>query len=297
MSIQVINVTKNYSSQKALDAVSFTIDKGEVVGLLGPNGAGKSTLMKILAGFIASFDGEVLIDSDSVQEDLVSIQKNIGYLPESNPLYEEMYVLEYLSFIADIHQVNKASVLKSIERVGLTLEGSKKIKELSKGYKQRVGFAAALLHDPHILILDEPTTGLDPNQLTEIRELIRDLGKDKLVLLSTHIMQEVDAVCSRVLILKEGKIVADKNLNDLKEQQAQVIEVEFDYQIEQRLFSAISNLRNSDSLGGNVWRLTFDTKKDMRSEIFDFSNQNGLKIIQLSEKNKNLESLFQELTN
>ena len=297
MSIQVINVTKNYSSQKALDAVSFTIDKGEVVGLLGPNGAGKSTLMKILTGFIASFDGEVLIDSDSVQEDLVSIQKNIGYLPESNPLYEEMYVLEYLSFIADIHQVNKASILKSIERVGLTLEGSKKIKELSKGYKQRVGFAAALLHDPHILILDEPTTGLDPNQLTEIRELIRDLGKDKLVLLSTHIMQEVDAVCSRVLILKEGKIVADKNLNDLKEQQAQVIEVEFDYQIEQRLFSAISNLRNSDSLGGNVWRLTFDTKKDMRSEIFDFSNQNGLKIIQLSEKNKNLESLFQELTN
>lgn len=297
MSIKVENVTKTYLTQKAVDNVSFEIHKGEVVGFLGPNGAGKSTLMKIITGYITSFKGEVSVDGLSVKEEILKIQNTIGYLPESNPLYLEMYVMEYLSFIADIHNVAKPTINKTIEKVGLLPEVHKKIKELSKGYKQRVGLAAALLHDPNILILDEPTTGLDPNQLVEIRDLIRELGKDKLVLLSTHIMQEVEAVCDRVLILKKGEIVADKNLKLLKAQQEQVIEVEFDFQIEERFFNAIPHLKEIVCVGGTSWEITFDTKEDMRSVIFDFATTNGLKIMQLNTQNKNLESLFRELTN
>lgn len=297
MSIEVNNISKSYESQKALDHVSFKIAKGEVVGFLGPNGAGKSTLMKIITGYIDSFDGEVFVEGVSVKKDLKFVQNNIGYLPESNPLYNEMYVLEYLTFIAEIHGVDKQEIHTSIDKVGLGSESHKKIKELSKGYKQRVGIAAALIHDPVILILDEPTTGLDPNQLIEIRALIKELGKTKLVLLSTHIMQEVEAVCDRVLMIKKGKIVADENLQLLKDKQDQVIDVEFDYQIEERFLKRIPNIKNIKSLGGSAWQLSFVIKEDMRSEVFDFSTENGLKIVQMNTQNKNLESLFYELTN
>jgi len=296
MSIQVVNVCKAYKGQKAVQNISFEIQKGEIVGFLGPNGAGKSTLMKIITGFIRSFDGDVLLDGISVKKELLSVQKNIGYLPEANPLYQEMYVLEYLTFIAEVYKVPKTAIDKVVEMVGLLPESSKKIEELSKGYKQRVGLAAALIHDPKILILDEPTTGLDPNQLIEIRELIRELGKHKLILLSTHIMQEVEAMCDRVLILKKGEIVADEDLKILKERQLQIIEVEFDFQIEQRFLEQLPNLNAINCLGGACWELTFDTKNEMRSEVFDFATRNGLKIMQLNTKNKNLESLFTELT-
>ncbi|MEI6864571.1 gliding motility-associated ABC transporter ATP-binding subunit GldA [Flavicella sp.] len=297
MSIKVENVSKLYNTQKAVQNVSFEIEKGEVVGLLGPNGSGKSTLMKIITGFITSFQGDVLIEGVSVKKNLLAIQKNIGYLPESNPLYQEMYVLEYLTFVAEVHKIPKKEIKNVLDAVGLTQEAHKQIYKLSKGYKQRVGLAAALIHNPKILILDEPTTGLDPNQLIEIRDLIRQLGENKIIILSTHIMQEVEAVCDRVLILKNGEIVADENLKKLKEQQMQIIEVEFDFQIEKRFFNQLPDLQSLTSLGGAVWELTFDTKEDMRSKVFDFATENGLKIIQLNTKNKNLESLFTELTN
>jgi len=297
MSIEVNNISKSYDNQKALDHVSFKIAKGEVVGFLGPNGAGKSTLMKIITGYIDSFDGEVFVEGVSVKKDLKFVQNNIGYLPESNPLYNEMYVLEYLTFITEIHGVDKQEIHTSIVKVGLGSESHKKIKELSKGYKQRVGIAAALIHDPVILILDEPTTGLDPNQLIEIRALIKELGETKLVLLSTHIMQEVEAVCDRVLMIKKGKIVADENLQLLKDKQDQVIDVEFDYHIEERFLKSIPNIKNIKSLGGSAWQLSFVIKEDMRSEVFDFATENGLKIVQMNTQNKNLESLFYELTN
>jgi ABC-2 type transport system ATP-binding protein len=297
MSIKIENVSKIYNTQKAVHNVSFEIQKGEIVGLLGPNGAGKSTLMKIITGFIDSFDGDVFVGGVSVKKEMSNLQKEIGYLPESNPLYEEMYVMEYLTFIADIHKIPKEELIYVVKTVGLTSEGHKKIQELSKGYKQRVGLAAALIHNPKILILDEPTTGLDPNQLIEIRELIKALGKNKIILFSTHIMQEVEAVCERVLILKKGEIVADENLRKLKEQEKQVIEVEFDNQIEQRFLDQVPSLQSTTSLGGALWELTFDTKEDMRSEVFDFATKNGLKIIQLNTKILNLESLFRELTN
>lgn len=296
MSIKVKNVSKLYNTQKAVQNVSFEIMKGEVVGLLGPNGAGKSTLIKIITGFITSFEGDVLIEGVSVKKDLLAVQKNIGYLPESNPLYQEMYVLEYLTFIAEIHKTPKKEIENVLTAVGLTPEAHKQIYKLSKGYKQRVGLAAALIHNPKILILDEPTTGLDPNQLIEIRDLIRKLGENKIIIFSTHIMQEVEAVCDRVLILKNGEIVADENLTKLKEQQMQLIEVEFDYQLEKRFFDQLPNLHSLISLGAAVWELTFDTKEDMRFKVFDFATENGLKIIQLNSKNKNLESLFSELT-
>jgi ABC-2 type transport system ATP-binding protein len=296
MSIKVENVTKFYEKQLALNNVSFSLKKGEIVGFLGPNGAGKSTLMKILTGYIYSFDGEVMMDGLSIKKEVLSIQKNVGYLPESNPLYLDMFVLEYLFFIADTHKVDRSAVASVLSQVGLTPEAHKKIKQLSKGYKQRVGIAAALIHDPNILILDEPTTGLDPNQLVEVRELIKDLGKDKIVLLSTHIMQEVEAVCDRVLILRKGSIVADENLKQLKSRQDQVIEVEFDFQVEERFIKEIGGLSYVKSLGGMTWELTFCTKEDMRPKVFDFSIENGLKIVRLNTQNKDLESLFRELT-
>ncbi|WP_152287803.1 gliding motility-associated ABC transporter ATP-binding subunit GldA [Flavicella marina] len=296
MSIKVTDISKYYDAQKALDTVGFSIEKGEVVGFLGPNGAGKSTLMKILTGFLLPDEGCVMVCGIDVELDPINAQKKIGYLPEQNPLYEEMYVREYLLFVAELHGVQKNNIETLVERIGLTPEANKKIKELSKGFKQRVGLAAALLHDPEVLILDEPTTGLDPNQLIEIRELIKELGTNKIVLFSTHIMQEVEAVCDRVLILKNGKIIADENLQELKAQQQQVIEVAFDFQIEERFLKEIPYLEKCICVSGSNWELYFSTAEDMRSEVFDFANKNGLKIIQLNTQNKNLESLFTELT-
>lgn len=296
MSIEVKNITKSYGEQKALNAINFSINKGEIVGFLGPNGAGKSTLMKILTGYINVYEGVVLVNEFNMNTHKIEAQKSIGYLPEHNPLYLEMYVKEYLQFNAAIHKISKEEVGKIIFKVGLTPEAHKKINQLSKGYRQRVGLAAALLHNPEVLILDEPTTGLDPNQLVEIRNLIKEVGKDKTVLFSTHIMQEVEAVCDRVILINKGEIVADKNLNELKKNQEQVIEVEFDFKIEKQFISTIPHLKSANNNHDTSWVLTFDTPKDMRSIVFDFAHDNGLKILNLTTKNKNLENLFRELT-
>lgn len=296
MSIEVKNITKFYKEQKALDSISFSIGKGEIVGFLGPNGAGKSTMMKIITGYIDASEGEALVSGFNIQTHKISAQKNIGYLPEHNPLYLDMYVREYLFFNAEIHKISKVEVEVVIDKVGLTAEAHKKINQLSKGYRQRIGLAAALLHNPEVLILDEPTTGLDPNQLLEIRNLIKEVGKDKTVLFSTHIMQEVEAICDRVIVINKGQIIANKNLTELKENQEQVIEVAFDFRIEKRFIESISNLKSAYNIHDTLWELTFSTTKDMRSQVFDFAHDNGLKILQLNTKNKNLESLFRELT-
>jgi len=296
MSIEVSLVSKLYGQQKALNAVSFSVDKGSVVGFLGPNGAGKSTMMKILTGYIKPTEGTVFVNGINILEKPIEAQKQIGYLPEHNPLYSDMYVKEYLQFQASIYKVDKSSVDAIIEKVGLSPESHKKVGQLSKGYQQRVGLAAALLHNPEVLILDEPTTGLDPNQLVEIRALIKDLGKDKTVLFSTHIMQEVEAVCDRVIIIKEGEIVVDKLLKEIRTKQSQVIEVTFDYKIEEQFIKRLPNLESYKNNYNTTWFLTFDSEEDMRAVVFDFAQENGLKILGLNTRNQNLENLFREVT-
>jgi ABC-2 type transport system ATP-binding protein len=296
MSIKVTSVSKIYKTQKALNNVSFSADKGQIIGFLGPNGAGKSTMMKILTGFIKPNSGEVLVDEIDVLEKPLEAQKTIGYLPEHNPLYAEMYVREYLQFQAAIFKIDKSQIEACIEKVGLTVEAHKKINQLSKGYQQRVGLAAAILHNPKVLILDEPTTGLDPNQLVEIRALIRELGKDKTVLFSTHIMQEVEAVCDRVIIIKEGKLLVDKKLAELKENNQQIIVVTFDYKIEEQFINRLPNVVSYKNNYDNTWYITFESEDDMRPTIFDFAQENGLKILELNTQNKNLETLFREVT-
>lgn len=296
MSIEVTNISKLYADQKALNNISFKVDKGEIVGFLGPNGAGKSTMMKILTTYIEASEGEAKVNDFDVQINPREVQKRVGYLPEHNPLYLEMYVKEYLSFNADVYKVSKYRIEEVIELTGLTPEAHKKIGQLSKGYRQRVGLANALLHDPEVLILDEPTTGLDPNQLVEIRHLIKSLGKEKTVFLSTHIMQEVEAICDRVIIINKGEIVADKKLSDLKANQEQIIEVEFDYRVENVLMNRLKHIQNVKNTHDFIYELTFSTKEDMRPMVFDFAHDNGLKILRLNQKNKNLESLFRELT-
>ncbi|WP_421801201.1 gliding motility-associated ABC transporter ATP-binding subunit GldA [Flagellimonas sp.] len=296
MSITVQNITKTFGSQKALNNVSFTIKKGEVVGFLGPNGAGKSTMMRILTTYYKADSGVAEVNGFDVLGAEKDVQKSIGYLPEHNPLYLEMYVKEYLVFNADVYKVDKSKIDDVIEQTGLSPEAHKKIGQLSKGYRQRVGLAAALLHDPEVLILDEPTTGLDPNQLIEIRKLIREIGKEKTILLSTHIMKEVEAVCDRVIIINKGELVADKKLEELREAEEQIIEVEFDYRVEEQLLQQMPNVSNVKNTGGFVYEIIFATSKDMRPVVFDFAHDNKLKTLQLSRKNKNLESLFTELT-
>ncbi|WP_373055503.1 gliding motility-associated ABC transporter ATP-binding subunit GldA [Zunongwangia sp. H14] len=296
MSISAEGISKYYGEQKALDQVSFSIEKGEIVGFLGPNGAGKSTLMKILTGYLPASEGKASVNGIPLNEDIHQIQKGIGYLPEHNPLYPEMYVREYLAFNANIYKIDKKRIEEVIELTRLTPEANKKIEQLSKGYRQRVGLASALLHDPEVLILDEPTTGLDPNQLVEIRNLIRNIGKNKTIFLSTHIMQEVEAICERVIIIDHGKVVADKKMADLRDENEQIIVVEFDYRIEEVALQEIPHLLNVRNTGGFMYELTFDTEKDMRPAVFDFAHDNGLKTLQLNRKTKNLESLFAELT-
>ena len=297
MSIEVQNISKNYGAQKALDNISFSIKKGEIVGFLGPNGAGKSTLMKILTTYITADEGEAKVNGHDVSNDTKSVQKSVGYLPEHNPLYLDLYIREYLAFNADIYKVSKSRIEEVIQLTGLTPESSKKIGQLSKGYRQRVGLACALLHDPEVLILDEPTTGLDPNQLVEIRELIKNIGKNKTVFLSTHIMQEVEAICERVIIINNGKLVTDKNLNTLvKEQAEQTIEVEFDQVLSSTDFALLENLTNTKEINDFTWELTFESDEDKRGKVFDFAQEKGFKILQLSLKNKNLEQIFREKT-
>ncbi|MGY8943213.1 MAG: gliding motility-associated ABC transporter ATP-binding subunit GldA [Flavobacteriales bacterium] len=297
MSIRVSAVTKIYKGQKALSQVSFSADKGQIIGFLGPNGAGKSTMMKILTGFIKPDQGAVFIDDIDVLKNSIAAQKVIGYLPEHNPLYAEMYVREYLQFQAAIYKVAKSQIEDCIEKVGLTLEANKKIHQLSKGYQQRVGIAAAILHNPKVLILDEPTTGLDPNQIIEIRALIQELGKNKTVLFSTHIMQEVEAVCDRVIIIKKGEILVDKKLEELQDSKQQIIEVTFNTSFDEVIFQKLSNLSSIKNTSDNNWQLTFSSDKDMRSKIFDLAQEHNLKILSLIAQNKNLETLFREVTN
>lgn len=294
--IEVKNITKTYGRQKVLDDISFQIGKGEIVGLLGPNGAGKSTLMKIITGYIKPDSGTVKVMDMDVSVKPLQIKKHIGYLPEHNPLYLDMYVREYLDFVSSVYQTDKRRIEQVIQETGLSPEAHKKIGQLSKGYRQRVGLSAALIHDPDILILDEPTTGLDPNQLVEIRQLIKDLGRDKTLILSSHIMQEVEHLADRVLIINKGKIMANETLKSLQTGQQQIIEVEFDVRIEREFLDNLPHISAVENVYDRIWCLAFETQDDMRPVIFDFAQQQGLKILQMRQKNKNLEQLFKELT-
>lgn len=297
MSIEVNSISKSYGEQKALNEISFKIEKGEIVGFLGPNGAGKSTLMKILTTYLLADSGSALVNGHDVMTNTKAVQQSIGYLPEHNPLYLDLYVREYLAFNADVYNVPKSRIDEVIQLTGLTPESHKKISQLSKGYRQRVGLANALLHNPDVLILDEPTTGLDPNQLMEIRNVIKNIGKDKTIFLSTHIMQEVEAICNRVIIIDKGQIVADNKLDHLvAADKEQVIEVEFDYKVEEQLLAKLENISSYKNTHDMTWELTFITDKDMRPAIFDFASENGLKTLQLNQKNKNLEAVFREIT-
>jgi ABC-2 type transport system ATP-binding protein len=294
MSIEVQNISKFYGEQKALNNISFSIKKGEIVGFLGPNGAGKSTLMKILTTYLSATEGNALVNGFDVTSQPKNVQKSVGYLPEHNPLYLDLYIREYLAFNADVYKVSKSRIEEVIQLTGLTPEANKKIGALSKGYRQRVGLACALLHDPEVLILDEPTTGLDPNQLLEIRELIKNIGRNKTVFLSTHIMQEVEAICDRVIIINKGVLVEDKNLKSLvKEQTQQIIEVEFDKIIDTIV---MANMISAAKVNDNVWEIIFNSDEDMRSKVFDYAQEKGYKILQMSMKNKNLEQIFREKT-
>ena len=297
MSIEVQHISKNYGTQKALSDLSFRIEKGEIVGFLGPNGAGKSTLMKILTTYLAADQGTAWVNGFDVATQQLQVQQSIGYLPEHNPLYLDLYVREYLAYQADVYKVDKSRIAAVIELTGLQKEAHKKIGQLSKGYRQRVGLASALLHDPAVLILDEPTTGLDPNQLVEIRAVIKAVGKNKTVLLSTHIMQEVEALCDRVIIIKEGELVADKKIDAvIPAQKEQLLEVEFDVVVAADLLTQLPNLISYKNTGGNCWELLFSSDTDARTTVFDFAQSNGFKTLQLNQKNKNLETVFHELT-
>ncbi|MDC3196051.1 gliding motility-associated ABC transporter ATP-binding subunit GldA [Flavobacteriaceae bacterium] len=296
MSIEVQSVTKSYETQLALNEISFSASKGEIIGFLGPNGAGKSTMMKILTGFILPTKGTVFVSGINVLKNPIEAKAHIGYLPEQNPLYEDMYVKEYLQFQASIFKVPKEAIETVVNTVGLKPEVHKKIGQLSKGYQQRVGIAAAIIHNPDVLVLDEPTTGLDPNQIQEIRTLIKELGKDKTILFSTHIMQEVEAVCDRVIIIKKGELLIDKPIKELKKSNEQTIEVTFDYKIEEQFIQMLPNMISFKNNFDNTWYITFDSSEDMRPVIFDFAKENGLKILELNSKNQSLEVLFSELT-
>ena len=296
MSIVVENISKIYGTQKALDNISFTVDKPEIVGFLGPNGAGKSTMMKILTTYLEPSEGEARVNGFDIKNDTQNVQRSVGYLPEHNPLYLEQYVKEYLAFNAQVYGVDKSEIDTVIELTGLQPESQKKIGQLSKGYRQRVGLANALLHNPDVLILDEPTTGLDPNQLVEIRDLIKTIGKEKTVFLSTHIMQEVEAMCDRVIIINKGKIVANKTLEALRNEKEQVIVVEFDYRVEDAFLNKLPKVSQVVNTHDFVYEITFNTSEDMRSYVFDFAHDNELKILQLNQKNASLETLFRDLT-
>ena len=296
MSIEVVGISKFYGKQKALNNISFKVNKPEIVGFLGPNGAGKSTMMKILTTYTNASEGVAKVNGYDINEASKNVQLSVGYLPEHNPLYLDLFVKEYLKFNASIYKVHKQRIDEVIELTGLTSESHKKIGQLSKGYRQRVGLANALLHNPDVLILDEPTTGLDPNQLVDIRNLIKTIGKTKTVFLSTHIMQEVEAMCDRVIIINKGEIVADKNLKDLRDEKEQTVIVEFDYRVEDVFLLKLPKVDKVINTYDFVYEITFKTSEDMRSHVFDFAHDNQLKILQLNQKNASLESLFRELT-
>jgi len=298
MSIEVKNLFKYYGEQAAVRDISFSVKKGEIVAFLGPNGAGKSTTMKIMTGFIPASEGEVFICGKKVDIDGLDTRKLIGYLPENNPLYTDMYVREYLEFVGRIYKIKnlKARVSEMITAVGLEVEQHKKIGMLSKGYRQRVGLAQAIIHDPEVLILDEPTTGLDPNQLVEIRELIRNIGKEKTVLLSTHIMQEVEAICDRVIIISKGQIVADDKASALQQEiEHQTVYVEFDTIVSKAQLSKIPGVQQVEALEGG-WLLGTSATEDLRKEVAMFAQQQGWLVLAMRIEQKTLEEVFKELT-
>ena len=294
--LELHDISKSYNELKALNGVSFELHPGEVVGLLGPNGAGKSTLMKILTGYIKNWKGNIRYREQELREKTKAIQQVTGYLPENNPLYPDLFVLEYLAFVASIYRIKDAPFVSILEKVGLTEVKNRKISSLSKGYQQRVGLAAALLHDPEILILDEPTTGLDPNQLIDIRKLIRQLGEEKIVLLSTHILSEVESVCDRVIIIRKGEVVADEALESLRKGQQQIVQVEFDYRMETEALSKIEGVEKVVNTFDFQYELTCSKQEDIRPRVFDFAHDNQLKILSLQQKNENLAELFKQLT-
>ncbi len=301
MSVSVKNITKLYGSQKALDDVSFQVDSGSVVGFLGPNGAGKSTMMKIITCFIPQNSGTVEVCGKDVIEDSLEVRKNVGYLPENNPLYADMYIKEYLEFIAGLHHLTGSKskrVSEMIDITGLGIEQHKKIGALSKGYRQRVGLAQALIHDPKVLILDEPTTGLDPNQLADIRQLIRTLGKEKTVILSTHIMQEVEAICDRVIIINRGKIIADGSSASLTKasNSGEIILVEFEQSVNKDSLLQIDGVSDADNIQGNHWKLKTQPGADSRGALFKFAVDKNITILSLQKQEKKLEDIFQKLT-
>ena len=301
MSIKANNITKIYGEQRALDNVSFEVNTGEIVGFLGPNGAGKSTMMKILTCFIPQTSGTASVCGYDISEQSLEVRKNVGYLPEHNPLYVEMYIKEYLEFIAGLHHLKnvKQRIAEMIEMTGLQVEQKKKIGALSKGYRQRVGLAQALIHDPKVLILDEPTTGLDPNQLTEIRHLIKEIGKQKTVMLSTHIMQEVEAICDRVIIINNGLIVANditSVLQNYQSQNKQVITVEFDKQTTSIALKTIEGVVEATNIKGNNWHIEANTDKDIRTDLFQFAVKSGMAVLTLHKEEQKLEDVFKELT-
>ncbi len=301
MSIIVSNISKLYGAQKALDSISFEIKTGEVVGFLGPNGAGKSTMMKILTCFIPQSSGKASVCGFDTEEQSLEVRRQVGYLPEHNPLYHDMYIKEYLEFIAGLHDVKnvKQRIAEMIEMTGLQVEQKKKIGALSKGYRQRVGLAQALIHDPKVLILDEPTTGLDPNQLEEIRNLIIKIGKEKTIMLSTHIMQEVEAVCDRVIIINKGIIVANDEtavLQNTQTKNSQLITVEFDKETTINALKEIYGMYLAKNIRENTWHLEVRSEKDARADIFQFAVKNNLAVLTLQKEEQRLEDVFKNLT-
>ncbi len=300
MSIKVSQLTKLYGEQKAVDSISFELQKGEIVGFLGPNGAGKSTTMKIITGYLPPSEGEASVCGFDVLKNTMDVRKRVGYLPEANPLYPDMYIREFLEFSAGMHRLGGQTgplISDMIRRTGLTPEQHKKIGALSKGYKQRVGLAQALLHNPEVLILDEPTSGLDPNQLVEIRNLIRELGQDKTVMLSTHIMQEVEAMCSRVIIINKGRIIADDAISALRQGASGYIQVTFGEAATAGELEALPGVTRAVAAEGHVWRLYTQDAETVRKNLMQFALINNRNILSLHSNSQSLEDVFRELTN
>jgi len=298
-SLQVSNLLKTYGAQKAVNNISFTINKGEIVGFLGPNGAGKSTTMRIITGYLTPDAGSALVCGINVQQNPLEAKKKIGYLPEANPLYYEMYVREYISFVAGVYKVpnSRQAVNNAIEITGLTAESRKKIGQLSKGYKQRVGLAASLVHNPEVLILDEPTSGLDPNQVIEIRNLIKAQGKDKTVLFSSHILQEVQAICDRVIIINKGELVADDSLQHLQQAaRANIISISFKTPVNSSLLESLPAVVSAVKQSELDWQLTTRNIDDARKQLLGLAVNNNLDIVSLGTKDDNLEEIFRQLT-
>ncbi len=300
MSVIVDQLTKIYGHQKAVDDVSFEVKKGEVLGFLGPNGAGKTTTMKVITCYLPQTMGKVSVCGYDTAKAPIEVRKSIGYLPEHNPLYKEMYVKEYLWFIAGIHKVkNKRSrIAEMIERTGLEREQKKLIGALSKGYRQRVGLAQAMLHDPQVLILDEPTSGLDPNQLVEIRQLIKEFGKEKTVVFSTHIMQEVQAICDRVIIINQGKLVANDSIDRLEKliSGETVLTIEFDKALEHAVLKKIEGVKKVEFVEGNKLRVSSDSNVDLRPALFDLASEKGVRILEMHKEVFSVEDVFHKLT-